>query len=281
MRLCEPTEQCEPAPQGNAAAVEEEGGVAAESRPLWRRRWTGCGVRADGTPREGAVGGEGLALLIHNDPAGLEASGCNGPGVGYAFDASYFSTCPRRIRPSLALQVRSPLISLDSPKSSSFQVRSPLIPLDSPKSSSPRVARALQLSPHRNVSLVRRLGPHVASSEEPILAWDDSDSVGLHVNGSNVHALLQRSFHQPGRPGTLLDYQPHTVALVSSGRDVSVFLDGEEDPSLSHPLNMSAIGAVDAAGYAWVGFTAATGGTSLDADLLDFAFCSRPGCTAA
>jgi hypothetical protein len=255
--------------------------VAAESRPLWRRRWTGCGVRADGTPREGAVGGEGLALLIHNDPAGLEASGCNGPGVGYAFDASYFSTCPRRIRPSLALQVRSPLISLDSPKSSSFQVRSPLIPLDSPKSSSPRVARALQLSPHRNVSLVRRLGPHVASSEEPILAWDDSDSVGLHVNGSNVHALLQRSFHQPGRPGTLLDYQPHTVALVSSGRDVSVFLDGEEDPSLSHPLNMSAIGAVDAAGYAWVGFTAATGGTSLDADLLDFAFCSRPGCTAA
>ena len=131
------------------------------------------------------------------------------------------------------------------------------------------------------MSLVRRLGPHVASSEEPILAWDDSDSVGLHVNGSNVHALLQRSFHQPGRPGTLLDYQPHTIALVSSGRDVSVFLDGEEDPSLSHPLNMSAIGAVDAAGYAWVGFTAATGGTSLDADLLDFAFCSRPGCTAA
>ena len=88
--------------------------MAAESRPLWRRRWTGCGVRADGTPREGAVGGEGLALLIHNDPAGLEASGCNGPGVGYAYDASYFSTCPRRIRPSLALQVRSPLISLDS-----------------------------------------------------------------------------------------------------------------------------------------------------------------------
>jgi hypothetical protein len=131
------------------------------------------------------------------------------------------------------------------------------------------------------VSLVRRLGPHVASSEEPILTWDDSDSVGLHVNGSNVHALLQRSFHQPGRPGTLLDYQPHTIALVSSGRDVSVFLDGEEDPSLSHPLNLSAIGAVDAAGYAWVGFTAATGGTSLDADLLDFAFCSRPGCTAA
>ena len=241
MRLCEPTEQCEPATRGNVTAVLEEGGVAAESRPLWRRRWTGCGVRADGTPREGAVGGEGLALLIHNDPAGLEASGCNGPGVGYAYDASYFSTCPRRIRPSLALQ----------------------------------------LSPHRNVSLVRRLGPHVASSEEPFLIWDDSDSVGLHVNGSNVHALLQRSFHQPGRAGTLLDYQPHTIALVSSGRDVSVFLDGEEDPSLSHPLNMSAIGAVDAAGYAWVGFTAATGGTSLDADLLDFAFCSRPGCTAA
>jgi hypothetical protein len=147
VRLCEPTEQCEPAPQGNAAAVEEEGGVAAESRPLWRRRWTGCGVRADGTPREGAVGGEGLALLIHNDPAGLEASGCNGPGVGYAFDASYFSTCPRRIRPSLALQVRSPLISLDSPKSSSLQVRSPLIPLDSPRSSSPRVAHALSSRP--------------------------------------------------------------------------------------------------------------------------------------
>jgi hypothetical protein len=52
VRLCEPTEQCEPAPRGNAAAVEE-GGVAAESRPLWRRRWTGCGVRADGTTRRG------------------------------------------------------------------------------------------------------------------------------------------------------------------------------------------------------------------------------------
>ncbi len=222
------------------ADTEAAGSAQAELAPLWRRRWTGCGLGADGTPREGSVGGEGLALLIHDDPAGLEASGCVGAGVGYAYDGSYFSTCPRRIQPSLALQ----------------------------------------LSPHRNVTLVRRMGPHVASNEEPFLAWDDADSVGLHVNGTNVQALLQRSFSAPGRRGNLLDNEPHTVALISSGRDVTIFLDGEQDPSLSYPLNLSTLGAVDAAGNAWVGFTSATGGTSLDVDLLGFAFCSRPGCAA-
>ena len=54
---------------------------------------------------EGAVGGEGLALVIHNDPAGLEAEGCKGTGVGFSYDASHYGTCQERITNSLALQL--------------------------------------------------------------------------------------------------------------------------------------------------------------------------------
>jgi len=189
-------------------------------------------------PYDGAVGGEGLALLLHDDPAGLEAAGCVGAGVGYATDSSYFSSCGLAIKPSVALQ----------------------------------------LSPHRNVTLVRRMGPHVASSEEPRLAWDDIDSAGLHVNGSNANSLGQVSFSGLGSTGRLTDGAPHSVTVVSSGRELSVFLDGQTTPSLVRAVNLTSIGAVDSAGHAWVGFTAATGGTSIDADLLSFEFCSRPGC---
>lgn len=43
-------------------------------------------------------------------------------------------------------------------------------------------------------------------------------------------------------------------------------------------VDLAALGAADAAGASWVGFTASTGATSIDADLLSFAFCETPGC---
>ena len=47
------------------------------------------------------------------------------------------------------------------------------------------------------------------------------------------------------------------------------------------PVNLRNAGAMDGTGRAWVGFTAATGISSIDADLLSFAFCQHPGCDAA
>ena len=60
---------------------------------------------AKGALTEGAVGGEGLALVVHDDPAGLEAMGCAGTGVGFALDSSHYSTCLERISRSVAVQL--------------------------------------------------------------------------------------------------------------------------------------------------------------------------------
>ena len=175
---------------------------------------------------------------MHNDPRGLEAHGCVGAGVGYSADHSYFSTCDDAIRPSVALQ----------------------------------------LSPPRNVTEGRRHGPHVAASERPHLAWSDADFTGVFANGSNAAPLASATFAQPGRGGRLADGRPHDVVLAYTGKEISVRFDGEAAPTLLAPVDLAALGAVDGAGEAWVGFTAATGITSIDADLVSFAFCHSVGC---
>ena len=176
---------------------------------------------------------------MHNDPRGLGAHGCAGPGVGYAADASWFTTCGDSIWRSVALQ----------------------------------------LGPHHNVTAGRRLGPHAAISEPLHVRWSTSDNVGLYANGSNTVPITARDFKMPPkRPAGLADGKPHEVMLRYTGSELSVWLDGEDEPSLTAMVDLAALGAADAAGASWVGFTASTGATSIDADLLSFAFCETPGC---
>ena len=223
-----------------------------ERSPYWQRRFTGCGVVAEGAPdgapahsplpsssaSHGAVGGEGVAFVVHNDPRGLDAHGCVGTGVGYAEDTSYFSTCSDAIRPSVALQ----------------------------------------LSPHRNVTETRRLGAHVAPNEHLHLRWSAQDSVGVYIDGTSKRTLASQTFSAPGRSGRLTDGLAHDVQIVYTGQEISVRFDGERVPSLVVTADLAALGAVDAAGDAWVGFTAATGVTSIDADLVSFVYCFSAGC---
>ena len=231
------------------AAAEDRDAAAAseESLPYWQRRRTGCagslrGAGGKGAMTEGAVGGEGLALVIHNDPAGLEAEGCKGTGVGFSYDASHYGTCQERITNSLALQ----------------------------------------LSPHFNVSEAMRHGPHVALDEPSYITWGAIDEVGVYTNGDNGDPLVRRQFPSPGRSGSLIDGQRHTVLAVYSGGELRIRFDGEELPSLSvENLDLAQHGVFDAQGKAWIGFTASTGISSIDTDLLSFSFCQHPGCGAA
>ena len=88
---------------GKANALKDVGHADAEERPHWQRRLTGCGDgpgSGGGSMQEGAIGGEGIALVVHNDPKALEARGCAGTGVGYAYDSSFFGLCRDYIRNS-------------------------------------------------------------------------------------------------------------------------------------------------------------------------------------
>ena len=177
-----------------------------------------------------------MALLIHNDPAGLDAHGCKGVGVGYAADASYYEQCREHIRNSVALQ----------------------------------------LSPHFNVTTMRRMGRQVASDEASFLTWGAMDEMGVYLGGDNSHAVARTHFGAPGRQGSLLDGERHEVNVMYGGGIMQIKIDGEAVPSLTTRVNFTSAGAHDAAGNAWVGFTASTGITSLDTDLLSFSFCSSP-----
>jgi hypothetical protein len=187
------------------------------------------------------VGGEGLALVVHNDAAGLEAHGCAGTGVGYAQDASHYGVCEDRIHHSLAVQ----------------------------------------LSPHFNVTEAVRHGRHVDPSERSFLAWGGMDEAGVYAGGDNGRPLISRSFSAPGRVGQLIDGKPHRVVAQYTRGEVRVRFDGEELPTLNAAVDLGALGAFDGSGKAWVGFTASTGITSIDADILDFSHCQWPGCDAA
>ena len=218
--------------------------AANASEPRWRKRVTGCSAagasNGKGALTTGAVGGEGIALVVHNDPAGLEAAGCAGVGVGYAWDASHYATCLERIRSSVALQ----------------------------------------LSPHFNVSEGVRSGPHVASGEPGFITWGAIDEVGVYVGGENRAPIVTSSFATGGREARLIDGQPHHVRVVYTHGRLQVSIDGERTPFLVVPVDLAAVGAMDARGKAWVGFTAATGISSIDADLLSFSYCQHPGCGA-
>ena len=189
---------------------------------------------------DAGIGGEGIALVLHNDPTGLLAGGCAGSGIGYAADASHFSSCGARIHNSLALQLVS----------------------------------------HQNVSYPRRQGVHVGPNETTTVAWSDSNSVSLHLNGSNARAFAASVFPAGEDGARLTDGRTHHVRIQYSRPQVYVFTNRAATPAFVTSVDLPAIGAVDADGLSWVGFTASTGLASMDVDLLDFAFCQHVGCTA-
>ena len=53
------------------------------------------------------VGAAGLAFVVHDDPRRTMAVGCAGPGLGFASDLSYASTCARHIDQSLAVSLQT------------------------------------------------------------------------------------------------------------------------------------------------------------------------------
>ena len=117
-----------------------------------------------------------------------------------------------------------------------------------------------------------------AGAQSTHLVWDDIDTISLHVNGTNGRALARTSFPAQGRSGIFTDGRPHALRIVYTGKDLTVYVDSDPRPTLVTPLDLRALGVVGLDDLAWVGFTAATGVTSIDADLLSFAYCYEPGC---
>ena len=201
----------------------------------------GVGARDDPRSYRGAVGGEGLALLLHSDPRGLEARGCGGAGVGYAREGSYFGECEEHIGRSVAVQ----------------------------------------LVAHQNVSQPLQGKVNVGGLDiaQDSVVWGAEGEMGVYLDGDNGAALAAARWNARG--GTLLDGAAHHVrvsyTVVTGHSWLHLFLDHETYPALALPLSLSDAGVLDEAGMAWVGFTASTGVASMDADLLSFAFTQYPG----
>ena len=199
------------------------------------------GGRDDPRRYRGAFGGEGLALLLHNDPRGLEARGCGGAGVGYAREGSYFGECEERINRSVAVQ----------------------------------------LVAHQNVSQPLEGKVNVGGLDlwQDAVVWSAEGEVGVYLDGDNGAPLASARWNARG--GTLLDGAAHHVRVAYTAVEgrawLHLFLDHETFPALALPLSLSDAGVLDGAGMAWVGFTASTGVASMDADLLSFAFTQYPG----
>ena len=218
--------------QGAAGGDGGDGGDCATA---------GVGGRDDPRSYRGAVGGEGLALLLHSDRRGLEARGCGGAGVGYAREGSYFGECEEHIGRSVAVQ----------------------------------------LVAHQNVSQPLQGKVNVGGLDlaQDSVVWGAEGEVGVYLDGDNGAPLAAARWNARG--GTLLDGAAHHVRVsytaVADHSWLHLFLDHETFPALALPLSLSDAGVLDEAGMAWVGFTASTGVASMDADLLSFAFTQYPG----
>jgi len=201
----------------------------------------GVGGRDDPRKYRGAVGGEGLALLLHSDPRGLEARGCGGAGLGYAREGSYFGECEAHIGRSVAVQ----------------------------------------LVAHQNVTQPLQGKVNVGGFDvgQDTVVWGASEELGIYRDGDNSAPLTATRWNARG--GSLLDGGAHHVRLkytpLAGHAWLQLFLDHETFPALALPLSLSEAGVLDETGMAWVGFTASTGVASMDADLLSFAFTQYPG----
>ena len=135
----------------------------------------------------------------------------------------------------------------------------------------------MQLVAFQNVSQPR-IGGNWGRNVTDTVEWLDSDTLGIYLHGDNGRPLAATAFGRAdGRRASLLDGEAHHVRVRHTMGVLSVHLDHEEAPALQTHVDL-AIDAGIAAADAWVGFTAATGVASMDADVLSFAFCQWPHC---
>ena len=196
-----------------------------------------AGGRDDPRTWRGAVGGEGIALVMHNAPDATRAHGCGGSGIGYAAEADYFRTCNLTIPNSLALQLVAHQ-NVTQPRDSSE------------RDASDRVA----WSASDHVGLYRD-----GDNTKPLAArqFRDATREGSLLDGAPHHMRL-------------------LYTATQSHAHISLFIDHETDPSFVLPLRISELPIADEDGLSWVGFTASTGLASMDVDLLSFAFEQHP-----
>ena len=197
-----------------------------------------AGGRGDPRTWRGAVGGEGIALVLHNAPDATRAQGCGGAGIGYAAEADYYQTCKRTIPNSLALQLVAHQNVTQPRDAGSRRDASDVV--------------AWSASDH--VGLYRD-----GDNTRPLAARQFRDAMreGSLLDGAPHHVRLL-----------------HTVTQTHA--HLSLFIDHEADPSFVQPLRISELPIADADGLSWVGFTASTGLASMDVDLLSFAFEQHP-----
>ena len=127
---------------------------------------------------------------------------------------------------------------------------------------------------HHNVTELQRGDINATDTTE----WTASDELGVYLDGDNGAPLVRSKW--TARGGSLLDGRPHHVRLtytVTSEAWLLLYLDYEDVPAMGLPLALDEKGVFDEQGQAWVGFTAATGIASMDADLLSFAYTQYPG----
>ncbi len=114
-------------------------------------------------------------------------------------------------------------------------------------------------------------------------AWDESaNQVSICSNGPVVDLRwppLCLSYSH-GLPANLKDGNPHTARITYDPPRLSVYLDDFPEPVQAGSVDLTSIVGGD--GTAWVGFTAATGGSYEKHDVLSWKFGAgpRPGATS-
>ncbi|HVU64671.1 MAG TPA: L-type lectin-domain containing protein, partial [Phycisphaerales bacterium] len=94
--------------------------------------------------------------------------------------------------------------------------------------------------------------------------------VSIQSNGTGANSpLLQYSLGNAATPD-LSDGQQHVLRVNYTAGIMSVYIDGNLSPVLQRALDLSSLISLDQGGNAWVGVTAATGGTAdREAHVLD------------
>ena len=176
--------------------------------------------------------------MIHDDPLQTAALGCSGTGIGFA--ASPNSHCFQKITRSLAIE-------LDS---------------------------------FFNVTKRKLKTPYRSLNASTVLEWEHQGVISAYRNGSNDHSLAPLAAHHTralesnfqinnGRVHALrVKYTPPEINR--EGR-VVVSLDDVEN-ILEFQLDLGEV--TDKEGWAWLGFTGATGLGSENLDLISWRVCA-------
>ncbi|GEM_PF-1649847 len=210
-----------------ASSIKSDKGSVYYNQPLYvDGGFTTTFTFAISNPLSG--GADGLALLIHNDPAGTAFLGDHASALGYGGFAS------------------SPTNAVDN-------------------------------------ALVIELDTFFGSS------WNDPDGnhISIQTGGTGDCSQDHNLSVGTSSPSTSLKSGTHTLRVNYNGTTLSVYLDGSFTPEISVPWSFQTGGTYLAGGAAgglnlingtdaYIGFTAAGGGSANDHDLLSWNFTSNP-----